>query len=109
MAHEGHFTVPSIKSTQKPRISSISADVAENDRPRATPYLTSAGRVALHTDSGMADYLNWRIGRGQWVHDARADLWVALHPDYTGAGRAFIVFERGGEAHPFLVPVEALQ
>lgn len=78
-------------------------------KPRATAFLTSAGRVALGTDTGMADFLNWRIGRGRWVRDDAADVWLAVHPDYDGPGRAFIAFRRGGEAQPFLVPAGALQ
>lgn len=83
--------------------------MSRTNSSKSCHYLTGAGRKALQTDTGMADYLNWQIGRGRWVRDDFADLWVAPHPDFDGEGRAFIVFERGGEAYQFLVAPEALQ
>jgi hypothetical protein len=71
-------------------------------------YLTPAGHAMLRTPEGLGLFLDVYYGVGQWVRDDQADIWV-VPIGRDAEGRWFLIYELGGDAHPFLVPVESVQ
>jgi hypothetical protein len=64
---------------------------------------------ALMGDDAMSHLMIDVFGRGNYVFDPAADVWVAVDRDYAGDGRGFVVVERGGNWFPAVIPAEALQ
>lgn len=77
-------------------------------RPATPLYLTAAGRALLQAPEGMALFLDVYFGLTNWVRDDEADRWI-VPLGHDAEGRRFLIYEAGGDAHPFVLPVEAIQ
>jgi hypothetical protein len=64
---------------------------------------------ALMGDDAMTHLMIDIFGRGNYVVDPAADVWIATDRNHTGDGRGFVVVERGGNCYNAVIPAEVLQ
>jgi hypothetical protein len=65
--------------------------------------------AALLTDEAMSHFMIDVFGRGNFVFDPAADVWVAVDRDYAGEGRGFVVVQRGGDWSHAVIPAGSMQ
>lgn len=77
--------------------------------PRQEKHLRDKIRKGLLTDEAMVRVLDGFFGRDNYSYDSEADVWVAPDRDHVGAGRGFIVIERGCDWRKIVIPSAVLQ